>query len=251
MLRDKAIPLYYQLETILRKKILSGDFVPDTPMPSEDALAEEYEVSRITVRQALASLEQDGLVLRQRGKGTFVSETAGKFELPRFTGSIEDLVMMGIRTTTEVKDFSWIDPPENIREKLQIDKGKVLRIEKIRSIENSPFSHVFNYLPPEIGKRLPGDLVKDKPMLMILEDELGIRAIEADQSVEATIADAEIASLMDIRVGDPLLKAERTVYDVKHNPVEYVSVLYRADKYTFTMKLKRKRTDKSAGWGAV
>jgi GntR family transcriptional regulator len=251
MLRDKAIPLYYQLETVLRKKILSGDFVPDTPMPSEDALAVEYKVSRITVRQALASLEQDGLVLRQRGKGTFVSETAGTLEMPRFTGSIEDLVMMGIRTTTEVKDFSWIDPPENIKDKLQVGQEKVLRIEKIRSIENSSFSHVYNYLPLEIGQRLPADLVNVKPMLMILEDELGIRAVEADQTVEATIADAEIASLLDIRVGDPLLKAERTVYDVKHNPVEYVSVLYRADKYAFTMKLKRKRTEKSAGWGAV
>lgn len=251
MLRDKAIPLYYQLETVLRKKIFSGDFVPGSPLPSEDALAAEYQVSRITVRQALASLEQDGLVIRQRGKGTFVSETAGHFELPRFTGSIEDLVLMGIRSTTEVKDFSWIDPPEHIKDKLQVGKEKVLRIEKIRSIENSPFSHVYNYLPLEIGEKLPSDLVKDKPMLMILEDELGIRAIEADQSVEATIADAEIASLLDIRVGDPLLKAERTVYDVKHSPVEYVSVMYRADKYAFTMKLKRKRTEKSVGWGAV
>ena len=76
MLRDKAIPLYYQLETILRRKILSGDYKPETPLPSEDMLAEEYQVSRITVRQALSSLEQDGLVLRQRGKGTFVSEKA-------------------------------------------------------------------------------------------------------------------------------------------------------------------------------
>ena len=84
MLRDKAIPLYYQLETILRRKILSGDYKPDTPLPSEDMLAEEYQVSRITVRQALASLEQDGLVLRQRGKGTFVSEKVGDFGLPLF-----------------------------------------------------------------------------------------------------------------------------------------------------------------------
>jgi GntR family transcriptional regulator len=251
MLRDKAIPLYYQLETILRKKITAGDYTPDTPLPSEDALAEEYEVSRITVRQALSSLEQDGLVIRQRGKGTFVSEKANTLELPRFTGSIEDLILMGKRTKTKVIESAWIDPPDNIRERLKIKDGKVLRIEKIRHIESDPFSHVFNYLPAELGNKLPMDLVKSKPMLMILEDELGVRANEAEQSVEATIADASDASLLDIRVGDPLLKAERTVYDVKGNPVEYVSVVYRADKYAFTMKLKRKRTDKSVGWGAV
>ncbi len=251
MLRDKAIPLYYQLETILRKKITSGDYSPDTPLPSEDALAEEYEVSRITVRQALSSLEQDGLVIRQRGKGTFVSEKADTLELPRFTGSIEDLILMGKRTKTKVIESAWIDPTDIIRERLKVKAGKVLRIEKIRYIEGDPFSHVFNYLPPELGNKLPIDLVKSKPMLMIIDDELGVRANEADQSVEATIADAADASLLDIRVGDPLLKAERTVYDVKGNPVEYVSVVYRADKYAFTMKLKRKRTDKSVGWGAV
>jgi GntR family transcriptional regulator len=251
MLRDKAIPLYYQLETILRNKITSGDYSPDVPLPSEDALAEEYEVSRITVRQALSSLEKDGLVIRQRGKGTFVSEKAGALELPRFTGSIEDLILMGKRTKTKVIESSWIDPPDTIRQRLKVKEGKVLRIEKIRYIEGDPFSHVFNYLPPELGNKLSMDLVASKPMLMILEDELGVRANEAEQSVEATIADAEDASLLDIRVGDPLLKAERTVYDLKGNPVEYVSVVYRADKYTFTMKLKRKRTEKSIGWGAV
>jgi len=251
MLRDKAIPLYYQLETILRKKITSGDYSPDTPLPSEDALAEEYEVSRITVRQALSSLEQGGLVIRQRGKGTFISEKADTLELPRFTGSIEDLILMGKRTKTKVIESAWIDPADIIRKRLKVNAGKVLRIEKIRYIEGDPFSHVFNYLPPELGNKLPIDLVKSKPMLMILEDELGIRANAAEQTVEATIADASDASLLNIRVGDPLLKAERTVYDVKGNPVEYVSVVYRADKYAFTMKLKRKRTDKSVGWGAV
>ena len=252
MLRKKAIPLYYQLETILRKKISAGDFQPETPLPSEDALAAEYEVSRITVRQALSSLEQDGIVVRQRGKGTFVSKGLEQLIMPRFTGSIEDLVLMGIRTSTKVLESSWVVPPEHIRQRLNVEpEGKVLRIEKIRSIEGSPFSHVLNYLPPAIGLRVPLELAKSKPMLMILEDELGIRANEADQSVEATIADASVATLLDIRVGDPLLKAERTVFDVKLTPVEFVTVLYRADKYTYTMKLKRKRTNGSAGWGTV
>jgi len=108
MLRDKAIPLYYQLETILRKKITSGDFPPEAPLPSEEMLAAEYGVSRITVRQALSYLEKDGYVLRQRGKGTFVTDKISGLDLPRFSGSIEDLILMGIRTNTKVLDFRWI-----------------------------------------------------------------------------------------------------------------------------------------------
>lgn len=251
MLRDKAIPLYYQLETILRNKIVSGDFGPETALPSEDALAEEYHVSRITVRQALAALEQDGLVLRRRGKGTFVSADARAVELPRYTGSIEDLMLMGLRTATQVLDSAWIDPPEHIRERLNVSGEKVLRIEKIRSLENRPFSYILNYLPPAVGARLPLELVKSKPMLMILEEDLGVRLSEADQAVQATIADSDIAAKLDLRVGDPLLNSERIVYDLRKQPVEYVSSLYRADKYAFTMKLKRRRSARSARWDAA
>lgn len=251
MLRDKAIPLYYQLETILRNKIVSGDFGPESALPSEDALAEEYRVSRITVRQALAALEQDGLVLRRRGKGTFVSSEARTVELPRYTGSIEDLMLMGLRTATQVLDSCWIDPPEHIRERLNVAGEKVLRIEKIRSLENRPFSYILNYLPPAVGERLPLERVKSKPMLMILEEDLGIRISEADQAVKATLADAAIAAKLELRVGDPLLNSERIVYDLRKQPVEYVSSLYRADRYAFTMKLKRRRSSRSSRWDAA
>jgi GntR family transcriptional regulator len=190
--------------------------------------------------------------VRQRGKGTFISENTTAFELPRYTGSIEDIVLMVKNTSTDILESNWIEPPAHICKRLKLSASdKVFKVEKIRRIENSPFSHVFNYLPPSIGEKLPFDLVKFKPMLMILENELGIRAVEAEQSMEATIADPQVASMLEIRVGDPLLKIERTVYDVKKNPVEYVSVLYRADKFIFTVKLKRKRTKNSIGWDSV
>ena len=138
MLSNKAIPLYYQLETLLRKKIESGDFTADAPLPSEDALANEYNVSRITVRQAMASLEQDGLIVRKRGKGTFISPNAAPLKLPRYTGSIEDLVLMGKRTSTEVLESTWIAAPDHIRKRLRLGKSdKVFKVQKIRRIEKS------------------------------------------------------------------------------------------------------------------
>jgi GntR family transcriptional regulator len=235
----------------LRRKIFAGKFSREKSLPSEDTLAAEYKVSRITVRQALASLEQEGLVIRQRGRGTFVSEKVKPLKLPKLTGSIEDLISMGIQTRTEVLDISWIEPLENVRKQLASGDAKVLRIEKVRHIEESPFSYVLNYLPAEIGEKLPRDKVSSKPLLMILEEDLGIRADRAIQTLEATIADAEVAALLDIRIGDPLLKAERTVFDIKKKPVEYVAVLYRADKYSYMVKLKRKRTSNSAAWGSA
>jgi GntR family transcriptional regulator len=252
MLVDKEIPLYYQLETILRKRILSGEFAPDVPLPSEESLGKEYEVSRITVRRALSALEQERLISRKRGKGTFVSEKFRSLDSPRLSGFIEDIISMGIKTRTKVIDISWVEAPENVKERLNLQQqDQTLRIEKVRLIKGSSFSHVFNYLPPDIGQNIPSDKLTEKPLLMILEDDLDIRADTAIQTVEATIADAQVATLLGIRVGEPLLKVERTVFDVKQKPVEYVSALYRADKYFYTVNLKRKRSKNSVGWGPI
>src|SRR5512136_606932 len=232
MLKDKAIPLYYQIETILRRKILSGELQPLTSIPTEDALAQEFDVSRITIRQALGLLEKDGLVTRQRGKGTFVSEGVKAFESAKLTGSMEDLILIGVQTSTKILDFSWSEAPQSVRERLGLgEESQVLRIEKIRLVDSRPFSYVINYLPQKIGQKIKPEDLTAKPLLMVMEENLGIRPDEADQTIEATIADAHVAPLRDIRMGDPLLKVERTVFDVKNKPVECVFVLYRADKY--------------------
>ncbi len=250
MLVDKGIPLYYQLETILRKRILSREFSADVPLPSEELIGKEYEVSRITVRRALSALEQEGLISRKRGKGTFVSEKTRSLESPRLSGSIEDIISIGIKTKTKVIDISWVEAPENVKERLNLQtQDQTLRIEKVRLIKGTSFSHVFNYLPPEIGKNIPSDKLTEKPLLMILEDDLDIKTDTAIQTIEATIADAQVAALLGIRFGESLLKVERTVFDVKQKPVEYVSILYRADKYFYTVYLKRERSKNSVGWG--
>lgn len=252
MLRNSPIPLYYKLETILRKKISSGELSRGDLLPSEDALSKEYELSRITIRQALSHLESDGLIVRKRGKGTFVSEKYTYLESPKFTGFMEDLITMGISTESKIINISWVRGPENIQDHLELDaETEFFRIERIRLVEGGPFSYILNYLPPDIGKKIKKEKLSGKPLLMILEEDLGIQPSEAIQRIEATIADTHVAGLLGVRVGDPLLKVERTVFDVDHRPVEYVSVLYRADKYFYTVHLRRKKIKNHSGWGSV
>ncbi len=231
---------------------MSGDFRPGGLLPSEEALTKEYEVSRITVRRALAIMTEEGLIVRKRGKGTFVSKNARIPTSPRLSGSIEDLIYMGIQTDVKVIGSCWMKPNSAVSEALQLDEGEeALRLEKIRLVENSPFSHVLNYLPPSIGRKVHLDKIAEKPLLMILEDDLRIKVSEAIQTVEADVADAEVAGLLEIRVGEPLLRLERIVFDVKKKPVEYVSVLYRADRYFFTVNLTRKKVGDSGGWEPI
>jgi len=88
--REDVIPLYYQLEVNLRNRLASGEFAPGDSLPSEGELGRQYAVSRITVRQALETLKRDGLISRQRGRGTFVTERVQRLWTPKLTGALED-----------------------------------------------------------------------------------------------------------------------------------------------------------------
>ncbi len=103
-------------------------------------------------------------------------------------------------------------------------------------------------MPYSIGKKIKPDHLLVKPLLKILEDDLHIDLAEAMQKIEATIADSYIAPLLEVRVGDPLLKIERTVFDSSKRAVEFVTVLYRADRYFYTARLQRKKIENSFGW---
>lgn len=252
MFINKAIPFYYQLETILRKKILSGEIQAGAVLPTEGTLAQEYKVSRITIRKALSILEKDELIIRRRGMRTVVSEKPARFKIPKFTGSITDLISMGIKTTTNIIDFSWTSVAKNITDHLGLpERTKVVRIERLRLTEDKPFSYILNYLPPAIAQKIQPDDLLVKPLLRILEDDLHINLAQAFQRIEADVADSYVAPLLDIRVGAPLLKVERTVFDSRHRPVEHVSTLYRADKYSYVVKLEREKTGNESYWNYI
>jgi len=252
MAKNRGIPLYYQLATILTRKIMSGEYTGGVPLPSENALAEEYQVSRITVRQALASLESDGIIVRKRGKGTFVTEASLSVEPAKLTGSMQDLFSMGIKTSTEVLQFGLAEAAKGIAGELGLPEGtQVVRIERLRLAKGNPFSYILNFLPPAIGGKIQPDDLLAKPLLRIVEDNLGINLASATQRIEADVADSYVAPLLKVRVGDPLLKIARTVFDSHHKAVMHTSVLYRGDRYYYTVTLEREKSINTFRWRHV
>jgi GntR family transcriptional regulator len=240
--RDQGAPLHYQLETVLRRKILSGELERDARLPTQDELVEQYQVSRATVREAISALERDGLVYCMRGKGTFVLGKSYDIQFSRLTGSVSDLIARGIKVQTRVLGFRWTHALRSITDHLGLARGtKVLYIERLRLAKGRPLAYVINYLPPDIGRKIHRRELVNKPLLRILEDDLGIELTRADQKIEADIADTYLAGLMGIRVGDPLLKTERLTFGVGHTAIEYVLIWYRADRYFYTVRLDGKR----------
>jgi len=247
--QNKKVPLYYQIESILREKIVSGKLAEGEQLPTESELSQEYGVSRITVRQALASLVEEGLLEKRQGRGTFVSKRETVKGTMRLTGFIEDLMAMGIATRVKVLDIDTVPASKAEASQLQVGVGTPVRqVKRLRYVKTTPFSYIINYLPLDVGEQLsPSDFASGS-LLKRLEERCHIELGEAIQVINASLADGYVASLLATNVGAPLLSIERTVYSKTGRPVEYVRTLYRSDLYCYTVKLVRGEGERGTGW---
>jgi GntR family transcriptional regulator len=238
------IPLYYQLENVLREKISSGAVAPGERLPTESELIKQYGVSRITVRQALGTLAEEGLIERQQGRGTFVSQRRTrkrKFDnLPHLTGSLDELIEMGMDAPVKVLEFNLVAADKNEADIFQVKVGTpIYRLKRLRLFEGKPYSLIVNYVPEEIGLQLTQEELSSGAILQMIETKFGVHLNEAKQQIKAELADPYTAGQLGVRVGAALLSIERTVFADDGKPVEFGHTLYRSDIYGFSVLLKR------------
>lgn len=233
------VPLYYQLGSLLREKILSGEFAVETRIPTEADLVTEYGVSRITVRQALGALEKDGLIRREAGRGTFVTDHRPFTGTLKVEGSLDDIISLGRVTEVKVIDLRTVKAGPAEAELLGLEPGAPLtRCTRLRLYHGEPYSHIVNEFPLEIGKRIKKEDWKGI-ILRVVEDKLKIRIRDARQTVRAALADATLARLLRTRIGSPLLSVERVVLTDGGRPIERTHAYYRSDIYSLTVHLRR------------
>lgn len=239
------VPLYYQLAGVLREQILSGRFATGDRIPTEAELVAEYGVSRITVRQALASLEQEGLVRREVGRGTFVTEHRPFVAELRVEGSLDDLISIGLFTSVKLLSVRTVTANRSDAEMLGLEPGsQLIRCARLRYWHKDPYCHIVVDLPYAIGRRLTKRDYQGS-ILRALEDRLKIRIRDAQQTVRASLADAVLARLLETRIGAPLLSIDRVVMADDGTRVERVRTHYRSDIYSFTVHLHRDRDQRS------
>lgn len=246
---SSGVPLYYQLATLLREKIASREYRPGDQIPSESKLVRSYGVSRMTVRQAIAGLEEEGLVRKEPGRGTFVREGAvafsGDLELDR---SIEDLISMGQATSVQLLELSETDAsPREARDLKIPEDSPVIRCRRLRLHDDKPYCYIVNHMPTEIGGRIPERNWQRGSVLKFIEEELGIPLRIAKQRVRATLADASLAQSLNVRIGAPLLLVDYHIRTDKDRPVEMAELYYRSDLYAFTLHLTRSDGDDPKG----
>jgi GntR family transcriptional regulator len=243
-----AVPLYHQVYLILRENIRSGVYRPGTALPSETLLCNEFDVSRITVKRAMRDLVSDGLVVRQRGKGTFVADIATAHSNPdALNDLLQNVQAIGAATEVEHLNGEMVVPVQDIGEKLAVeDGGRVLKSSHLRLSEGQPLAVIITYVPADVAERLD-PATERQPMLVRLSDA-GLALARADQEVTATLAEPAIAVQLGIEVGSPLLKLTRLVFDNMDKPVEWLTALYRADRYAVRTSLTHETVGRHSTW---
>lgn len=237
------IPKYFQLANILREKIENGEFPAQDAIPSERQLEEQYNLSRPTIRQAIDLLERQGYIYRVHGRGTFVSPPKLQKGMLELTSFSEDMRNRGLTPGGRILEFGYLKPSAKIAKQLGLnDKdAQVLRIKRLRTGNGEPIGLQDSYLALDSGQVITREEIEQKGSIYaILQQKFGIYPTEADETLEVTLATPEEAELMQIPVNSPLLLNERTLWSQDRKAIEFVSILYRGDRYKYFVRLTRK-----------
>src|SRR5579864_4847329 len=195
--RNSPLPRYYQLKEILRERIRLGDWKPGDLIPSERELGEKYGISRMTARQAITDLVNEGLFYREQGKATFVSQRKITQQLIHLTGFTEDIRARGQRPGTKVLSAEMHPADEETAEKLRINPGALIfRLQRLRLADGEPLAIELSQINFKGCERLLEDDLENNSLYRVLETKYGMPLMEADQELEAGLAGTEDAQIL-------------------------------------------------------
>jgi len=231
-----SIPLHIQLKKEIEEKIFTGQYTKK--IPSERELMEEFYVSRSTVRQSVSQLVQEGVLEKRRGKGTFVAVRPINDWLGNLSSTNETVERMGMEPGAKLIRSEIITLSAQLKEITGLDKA--YHFKRVRYANRIPIGIERHYYPVELGNRLVKYDLDNEAFYNLLERELGVKTFEAEQIIKSVNPAKEDAKLLHIPEGTSVLNAERKITDVDGHFVEFENAYYRADMYSFKIKLSRK-----------
>ncbi|NGM88248.1 GntR family transcriptional regulator [Parapusillimonas sp. SGNA-6] len=232
-------PRYYKIYRLLKQAIENREYAGNEALPGENALAQKYEVSRLTIRRSLELLQNEGLVERRQGSGTYpIMRDVTVQELPADINKLlADLDKMGTDTQVRLLDFHYEMPNADVQSRLQLPRGmQVQKAIRVRHHKGAPFSFLTTYVPEHIGRRYTQDDLVQYSMQALFR-KIGMRAASAEQTLTATLADAEHANALEVDAGSALLCIKRVIRDADGAPLEYLVAAYNPRRFEYRMTL--------------
>ena len=234
-----GVPLYHVICLVLREGIESGRYKPGAALPTEEELARDYHVSRVTVRRALGELASAGFIERRQGSGTFVRnrpEADGR-PLGTIASAISQIETMSTYGTARIVEFGYVETPREIAAVFgRYSCERMQRAVRVREADGEAVMHITTWIPEPLGRAYDSADMERETVGRLLARS-GVKPVSGEQTVCVTLAEPALARLMRLDVGAPLLKVVRLLRDQRRRAVEYAELLARADRFQIRMKL--------------
>ena len=242
-LRADGTALHKQLFIVLRDQISRGAWAPGSPLPTEEALCEQFGVSRVTVRRALADLQTQGFVQRRHGRGTFVRDE-GWAALPAMDLSLlQSLQQTARETQVQVLAVRTEHPPAQVGSLLKLAPGEpAVHALRLRKSGDTPLMLTDAWVPERIGKKVTEGSLKRKALYLILLDQ-GVQFGRIVQEISAEAADPYRAALLQTAVSAPLIRVTRLMHDLQNNPVEHLTAYASPERSRILMDISSDKID--------
>ncbi len=239
------LPVYLRIKKEIIDEITSGARPVHSRLPSEDELCRQFGVSRGTVRQALGELSDDGYVYKVHGKGTFVKahEYEHSIDTSRFISFLDDLIEKGVRPSVEVLDVCREKPAETVASYLNIpaDEESVYTVRRRRAVGEKIIMYSVNHLPCYIYPAMLDDGNDYISLYAMLKLKRNIQVDKGMRLMQAMGASEEIAKIMKIEVGAPVMYVQQIVYDESNLCVDCADIWLRSEYFRFTVNMRRRQ----------
>lgn len=237
---SRPLPLYVQIKESLREQIFDGTYSEHERLPSESDLMAEFGVSRITVRQALSDLEGEQLIFKVPGKGAFVARPKPFQQLARLQGFAEAMSALGLETHNRVLGLKLVPADATIADRLKVPEGSPLtEIRRVRHAARQPVSLDITYVRRELGERLAREDLAQRDIFGIIENDFATPLSHADLAINAIVADAQLARLLGVEAGSPILRMERLTWGRDGQPLDFEYLYYRGDSFSYRIRAER------------
>jgi GntR family transcriptional regulator len=231
--KESVIPLHIQLADLIREQVHRKELAPNDRLPSERELCEKYTISRITVRKALNTLTQEGLVRSYAGKGSFIAQPPLSEELRPLSSFTQDLERRGLRASSRLLETAILQADEGIAARLMIPHGsEVVRLSRLRLADGQPIAIQLTYLPHYLCPGLLNTDFSDRSLYWILREHYHLRLAHSDTVIRAALAQANEAALLQIKRPAAVLISEQTTYLDNHAIIEITRSVFHAERYS-------------------
>src|SRR5712691_3567866 len=238
--RTSPLPLHLQFRQHLLELIESGELQPGEQLPRERELAARYGVSLAPIRQALLDLAKEGYLDRVQGRGTFVRERTVEEKIAILSSSTESMRAKGLQPQVHVLRQDIVPTPGSVAAGLRTRERQVLLIERLASVDREPVAILSAHLSSRTFPGLASTDLEGRSLYQVLKERYGVTVARAVSVIEVGRCNPAQADLLRLATGAPALQVEGTTFDETDRPVEYSTVLYRADRFRFRLDSYRR-----------